>query len=71
MFEEVSRSESVREATQKILQLEPGQKVTFAATRTPFKRAPPARAHQQQALRTNQKFLELKPLENDILASGQ
>ena len=47
------------------------KKVTFAATRTPFKPAKPVHDHQQQALRTNQKFLELKPLENDILASEQ
>ena len=52
MFEEVShRRQPPSEATPKILQLEPGQKVTFAATRTPYKRAPPVHARQQQALR--------------------
>ena len=67
MFEEVSRSESVREATQKILQLEPGQKVTFAATRTPF--YPRRRSTHINSKRcvTNQGVLDSKPLQNDVI----
>ena len=67
MFEEVSRSEPPSEATPKILQLEPGQKVTFAATRTPF--YPRRRSTHISSKRcvTNQGVLDSKPLQNDVI----
>ena len=68
MFEEVShRRQPPSEATPKILQLEPGQKVTFAATRTPF--YPRRRSTHISSKRcvTNQGVLDSKPLKKDFL----